>query len=63
MNPFTIQNHLGAPTFFKNGVPIFPMLFWQSEILERDAHAFFNAGVELFSFLRSHHSLNMWTVE
>jgi len=39
MNPFTIQNHLGAPTFFKNDKLVFPLLFWQSEILERDAHS------------------------
>ena len=64
MNPFTIQNHLGTPTFFKNGVPIFPLLFWQSEILERDGNAFFNAGVEIFSFLRSQSSFwPFWTGE
>jgi len=53
MNPFTVRNHRGAPTFFKNGEPIFPLLFWQTEILERDAHAFFDAGVEIFNFFRT----------
>ena len=65
MNPFTIRNHQGAPTFFKNGEPIFPLLFWQTEILERDAHAFSEAGVEIFSFFRSipHYDHPYWTGE
>ena len=65
MNPFTIQNHQGAPTFFKSGKPIFPLLFWQTEIQERDAQAFFNAGVEIFSFFRSipHYDHPYWTGE
>lgn len=37
MNPFTGRNHRGAPTFFKNGEPIFPLLFWQTEILTGSA--------------------------
>lgn len=65
MNPFSIRNYRGAPTFFKNGVPIFPLLFWQTEIDERDAKAFSAAGVELFSFFRSipHYDHPYWIGE
>lgn len=64
MNPFTIRNHQGAPTLFKNGKPVFPLLFWQSEVLDRDAHAFYDAGVEIFSCFRSQHKYaSYWTGE
>lgn len=65
MNPFSIRNYRGAPTFFKNNTPIFPLLFWQTEIEEEDARAFSAAGIELFSFFRSipHYDHPYWIGE
>lgn len=63
MNPFSIQNHLGAPTFFKDGKPIFPLLFWQTEILDRDAQAFYASGIEIYSFFRSDWKHPFWIGE
>ena len=50
---FSIDSTSHPPRLLKNGMPIFPMLFWQTSIEERDGRAFSEAGVELFTFTRS----------
>ena len=51
---FSIDKTSNPPRLLKNGTVVFPMLFWQTSIEERDGRAFCEAGVELFTFFRSY---------
>ena len=51
---FSVDSSCMPPRLLKNGIPVFPMLFWQTPIEERDGHAFSAAGVELFTFGKSY---------
>ena len=50
---FSIDRRCHPPRLLKDGVPVFPMFFWQTSVEERDGRAFCDAGVELFTFTRS----------
>ena len=50
---FSIDKKSDPPRLLEDGKPVFPMLFWQTSIEERDGRAFGEAGVELFTFTRS----------
>lgn len=50
---FSIDRTQNPPRLLKNGEPVYPMMFWQTVIEERDGRAFSRAGVELFTFTRS----------
>ena len=50
---FSINKNHRPPHLLKDGRPVFPMLFWQTSIEERDGRAFCDAGVEIFTFTRS----------
>lgn len=64
-NRFSIQEYNGALTFFKDGAPIQPLLFWQTEIEQEEARVFEAAGIEIYSFFRSvpHYEHPYWTGE
>ena len=53
MTIFSIDKTHNPPQLLKDGKPVFPMLFWQTSITERDGRAFSEAGVEIFTFTRS----------
>ncbi|MBP5638324.1 MAG: hypothetical protein J6X55_02525 [Victivallales bacterium] len=53
MTIFSIDKTQNPPRLLKDGKPVFPMLFWQTSIEERDGRAFSEAGIELFTFTRS----------
>ena len=53
MTIFSIDRTQNPPQLLKDGKPVFPMLFWQTSIEERDGRAFSEAGVEIFTFTRS----------
>ena len=62
-NHFSLQNHHGSLTFCQDGKPVFPLMFWQTELLDRDAAAFRHSGVKIFSFFRSlSHYRHPWWV-
>ncbi len=50
---FSIDKTQNPPRLLKDGEPVFPMLFWQTSIEERDGRAFSEAGIEIFTFTRS----------
>ena len=50
---FSVDKTHNPPRLLKDGKPVFPMLFWQTSIEERDGRAFSEVGVELFTFTRS----------
>ena len=50
---FSIDKNHRPPRLLKDGKPVFPMLFWQTSIEERDGLAFSEAGIEIFTFTRS----------
>lgn len=47
---FQIRDHNGAPTFFLDGRPEFPMLLFQCVLTEREPAILRSAGVRLYSF-------------
>ena len=51
---FSVDSRNIPPQLLKNGVPVYPMLFWQSPIEERDGRAFSEAGIELYTFGKSY---------
>lgn len=53
MNPFSIKSIDGVPRLLKDGKPVFPLFFWQTEVEEWEATNFSNAGVELYTCFRS----------
>ena len=53
MTIFSVDKTLNPPRLLKDGKPVFPMMFWQTSIEERDGRAFSEAGVEIFTFTRS----------
>jgi len=56
----------GAPGLYRDGRPVAPILFWQWEIMERDAKAMARgAGVDLFGVFGSfpHYAHPYWTPE
>jgi hypothetical protein len=50
---FFIDKTHNPPRLLKNGTPVFPMLFWQTPVEERDGRAFSEAGIEIFTFNKS----------
>lgn len=48
---FEIKDYKGAPALFIDGEPEFPMFLFEQEISQRDADAFQQAGVKLYSFI------------
>ena len=50
---FSVDKKHNPPLLLKDGEPVFPMLFWQTSIEERDGREFSKAGVEIFTFTRS----------
>jgi hypothetical protein len=53
-----IREHLGALTLVKEGIPVTPMIFWQSQPEEFEVKRFSNVGLDLFSFFRSQQHYN-----
>ena len=47
---FSVDKTHRPPRLLKDGAPIFPIMFWQTPIEERDGRAFSEAGVEIFTF-------------
>ncbi len=52
-NRFSIGKKEGYPVLCKDGMPVFPLMFWQSLPIVEDLRSFHKAGVEIFSFFRS----------
>ena len=53
MNPFSIKNISGVPRLLKNGEPVSPLFFWQTEIEAPEARHLTEIGIELFTCFRS----------
>lgn len=45
----TISEHNGAPAFFVDGKPEFPLFLFEQEILDKDAYEFKKAGFKFYS--------------
>lgn len=48
-----IRSHRGAPTIWRDGQPITPMLFWGSYPMQYEVEGLSREGFELFTFFRS----------
>jgi hypothetical protein len=55
----------GAPSLWKDGRPVAPMMFWLSYPLEYEVQEFSKAGIDIFSFFRSsqHYSTPYWKAD
>lgn len=53
MNPFSIKNISGVPQLLKNGTPVPPLFFWQTEIESPEARHLTEIDIELFTCFRS----------
>ncbi len=60
-----IRENKGALTLFNNGVPVTPLMFWQSLPEEFEVKRFSNAGIDIFSFFRSgqHYEQPYWKTD
>ncbi len=49
MTPTEVREHNGAPTLFVGGEPTFALWFFQSPVVQEDARAFGDAGINVFT--------------